>query len=64
MRVRTRSGKLGAWQRLLTALPENQAELAFLDTQRAQLETFGSQAEDLFQNQAAWKASKQDVSQQ
>src|SRR5690349_5775923 len=64
MRETTRSGKLGEWQRLLTALQVNQADLAFLDNQRTQLETLVGQTEDLFQSQASLAASKQDASQQ
>ncbi|HEX3126834.1 MAG TPA: hypothetical protein VH394_05850 [Thermoanaerobaculia bacterium] len=60
----TRSGKLGEWQRLKSALQVNQAELPELQLQRAQFETFLGQAEDLFQTQAAHAASKQQASQQ
>jgi methionyl-tRNA synthetase len=54
---------LGEWQRLLAALQVNQTELVFLDTQRTQLETLVGQAEDFFQSQASFAASKQDASQ-
>jgi transcriptional regulator with XRE-family HTH domain len=64
MRESTRSGKLGEWQRLQTALQVNQAELPHLETQRTQFETLVGQAEDLFQSQAALSASKQEASQQ
>jgi hypothetical protein len=55
---------LGEWQRLLTALQVNQAELPELENQMAQFDTLVGQAEDLFQSQAALSASKQEVSQQ
>ncbi len=64
MRETTRSGRLGGWQRLLAALEMNQADLPFLETQRTQLKTMVSQAEDLFQSQASLSASKQAASQQ
>jgi hypothetical protein len=60
----TRSGKLGEWQRLKSALQVNQADLPELENQSAQFETFLGQAEDLFQSQAALAASKQQASQQ
>ena len=60
----TRSGKLGEWQRLSTALQVNQTELPELENQTAQFETLLSQAEDLFQSQASFAASKQRASQQ
>jgi hypothetical protein len=63
MRATTQSGQLGEWKRLMGALEVNQAELAFLDTQRTQLGTMVSQAEDFFQSQASLAASKQDASQ-
>jgi hypothetical protein len=64
MRETTRSGKLGDWKRLLVALEMNQADLPFLETQRAQLGTMVGQAEDFFQNQASFAASKQQASRQ
>jgi hypothetical protein len=60
----TRSGKLGEWQRLKAALQTNQTDLPELQLQMTQFETLVSQAENLFQNQAALAASKQTVSQQ
>ena len=63
MRETTRSGQLGEWQRLLSALQVNQADLPHLETHRTQLETMVGQAEDYFQSQAALAASKQDASQ-
>jgi hypothetical protein len=60
----TRSGKLGEWQRLKSALQVNQADLPELENQMTQFETLLGQAEDLFQSQAAFAASKQDASQQ
>ncbi len=64
MREKTRSGKLGEWQRLLTALHENEADLPSLSLASAQLGTLVGQAGDLFQQQAALSASRQAVSQQ
>jgi hypothetical protein len=64
MREKTRSGKLGDWQRLLAALHENEADLPELVSASAQLGTLVGQAGDLFQQQAALSASKQTVSQQ
>jgi hypothetical protein len=60
----TRSGKLGEWQRLKSALQVNQADLPELENQSAQFETLLGQAEDYFQSQAAFAASKQQASQQ
>jgi hypothetical protein len=60
----TRSGKLGEWQRLKSALQVNQPDLPQLENQCAQFETFLGQAEDLFQSQASFAASKQQASQQ
>ncbi|MES1243479.1 MAG: hypothetical protein ABUT39_17860 [Acidobacteriota bacterium] len=60
----TRSGKLGAWQRLLAALQVNLADFPHLETQRTQLVALVAQAEDLFQNQAALTASRQKATQQ
>lgn len=60
----TRSGKLGEWQRLKSALQVNQADLPELENQMAQFGTLLGQAEDLFQSQAAYAASKQQASQQ
>jgi hypothetical protein len=60
----TRSGRLGEWQRLKTALQVNQEDLPELENQRAQFETLVGQAQDLFQSQAALAASKQETSQQ
>lgn len=60
----TRSGKLGEWQRLQTALEVNQGELPELENQREQFGLLVAQAEDLFQSQAALAADKQQVSQQ
>ena len=60
----TRSGKLGEWQRLKSALQVNQADLPELENQMTQFETLLGQTEDLFQSQAAFAASKQQASQQ
>lgn len=60
----TRSGKLGEWQRLKSALQVNQADLPELVNQSAQFETLLGQAEDFFQSQASFAASKQEASQQ
>lgn len=64
MRETTRSGKLGEWQRLMSALQVNQTELEHLEPHRTQFETLVNQAEDLFQGQAALLAQKQEASQQ
>ena len=64
MRETTYSGQLGSWQRLKAALQVNQAELPHLEAQMTQFETLVSQAEDIFQSQAALVASKQEASQQ
>jgi hypothetical protein len=60
----TRSGQLGEWQRLKTALQVNQPDLPELEHHRAQFEALVGQAEALFQSQAALAASKQQLSQQ
>jgi hypothetical protein len=60
----TRSGKLGEWQRLRSALQVNQGDLPELENQMAQFETLLGQTEDFFQSQAALAASKQQASQQ
>lgn len=60
----TRSGRLGDWQRLLLALQDNQASLPELLAASTQLAALVGQAEDLFQQQAALTASKQEASQQ
>jgi hypothetical protein len=63
MKERTRSGLFGEWQRLSAALQANQTDLPHLETQRTQFTTLLGQAENLFQDQAALTASKQEASQ-
>jgi hypothetical protein len=60
----TRSGKLGEWQRLKAALQVNRPDLPELENQMAQFDTLLGQAEDFFQSQASFAASKQQASQQ
>jgi hypothetical protein len=60
----TRSGKLGEWLRLKTALQVNEPELEFLEAQRAQFDMLFGQTDDLFQSQAALAALKQKASQE
>jgi hypothetical protein len=64
MSEKTRSGKLGEWQRLLSALQENVADLPSLVLSSERFEMLVDQARELFQQQAALSASKQVASQQ
>jgi len=61
---RTQSGKLGDWQRLNVVVQANSADLAHLETSRARLETLQSQGVDLTKEQGAFRANKQEKSQQ
>ncbi len=59
----TRSGNLGDWQRLATALTQNEAELPELSGAQGRLETLIAQVQDYLQRQATHAAAKQDASQ-
>src|SRR5438132_378493 len=61
---RTNSGKLGSWQRLNVTVQANSADLPQLEAQRLRLETLIGQGVDLTKEQLAFRASKQDKSQQ
>lgn len=61
---RTNSGKLGNWQRLNAMLQANSADLPQLEAQRLRLETLIGQGVDLTKEQLAFRASKQEKSQQ
>jgi len=61
---RTNAGKLGSWQRLNVTVQANSADLPQLEVQRARLETLIGQGLDLTKEQLAFRASKQDKSQQ
>ena len=63
-RERTNSGKFGNWQRLNVTMQANSADLPHLETSRARLETLLSQGMDLTKEQLAFRASKQEKSQQ
>jgi hypothetical protein len=61
---RTHSGKFGEWQRLNVAVQANSTDLPHLETSRARLETLQGQGVDLTKEQAAFRANKQEKSQQ
>jgi len=63
-RERTNSGKLGEWLRLNVSVQANGVDLAHLETSRARLEALQAQGVDLSKEQGAFRASKQDRSQQ
>jgi len=63
-RERTQSGKLGEWSRLGVTVRANSADLPHLDTPVSQLETLLAQGMDLTKEQLAFRASKQERSQQ
>ncbi|HEY2740385.1 MAG TPA: hypothetical protein VGK45_18380 [Thermoanaerobaculia bacterium] len=58
------SEMLGIWQRLLEAFVANTGDLGHLEVPRAKLATLYSKAVDITTQQAAFKASKQESSQQ
>jgi hypothetical protein len=58
----TYAGKLGDWQRILTPLAANAADLPHLEMPRAQLATLLAQAVDIKQQQAAGRAVKETAS--
>ncbi|HEX3128305.1 MAG TPA: hypothetical protein VH394_13325 [Thermoanaerobaculia bacterium] len=60
----TREAKLKSWQHLLFAMEENQPDLAYLDTYRAQLETLLRQARELLELQAGLTGLKQGATKQ
>jgi hypothetical protein len=55
---------LGEWQRLNVSVKANGADLAHLEASRARLEVLQVQVVDLAKEQGAFRASKQDRSQQ
>jgi hypothetical protein len=55
---------LGSWQRLNVTVQANSADLPQLEAQRLRLETLIGQGLDLTKEQLAFRASKQDKSQQ
>ena len=57
-------GKAGEWRGLLASVGANVAELAHLEVPRTRLEALQGRAEDLFRQQAALAASKQEISRQ
>jgi hypothetical protein len=57
----TKSGKLGEWQRLQTAIEANQDDLSELAGSLARFQTALGQAEQLAGRQAAHAASKQET---
>jgi len=63
-RERTQSGKLGEWSRLGVTVRANSADLPHLDTPVSQLEALLAQGVDLTKEQGAFRASKQERSQQ
>jgi hypothetical protein len=60
----THSGKLGEWLRLNVVMQANSADLPHLETSRLRLETLQGQGVDITKDQAAFKAGKQEKSQQ
>lgn len=63
-RERTQSGKLGEWNRLGVTVRANSADLPQLEVPVARLEALLAQGVDLTKEQGAFRASKQDKSQQ
>jgi len=63
-RERTQSGKLGEWSRLGVTVRANIADLPHLDTPVSQLEALLAQGVGLTKEQSAFRASKQERSQQ
>jgi hypothetical protein len=61
---RTQSGQFGEWQRLNVVIQANSVDLAHLETSRARLETLQLQGLDITKEQAAFRANKQEKSQQ
>jgi len=63
-RERTQSGKLGEWNRLGVTVRANSSDLPHLDTPVSQLEALLAQGVSLTKEQGAFRASKQERSQQ
>ena len=61
---RTQSGKLGGWNRLGVTVRANGAELPHLEIPVTRLETLLAQGLDLTKEQAVFRASKQEKTQQ
>ncbi len=59
----TYTGKLGDWQRILTSIAANAADLPQLEIPRAQLAALLAEALDVKQQQAASRATKETASQ-
>ena len=62
-RVRTRSGMLGAWQRLLDAMGANTTDLPHLEASRSMFAEHLDQTQALLRRQVALAAEKQQSSQ-
>ena len=60
----TYAGMVGSWQRWIAALVANEADLAYLQIPREQLESMRLQGQDLIQRQSELAAAKQELSQQ
>lgn len=63
-RERTQSGKLGDWSRLGATVRENSADLPHLETSVQRLEALQTQGVDLTKEQRAFRAIKQEKTQQ
>jgi hypothetical protein len=63
-RERTQSAKLGGWNRLGVTVRANSADLPHLETSVARLETLLARGVDLTKEQAVFRASKQEKTQQ
>lgn len=63
-RERTQSAKFGGWNRLGMTVRANSAALPHLEASVARLETLLAQGLDLTKEQAAFRASKQEKTQQ
>jgi predicted nucleic acid-binding Zn ribbon protein len=63
MSATTRSGKVEEWQQILTALEENEAELANLADARRRLEAMVNETLAVAQRQASLAAGKHEASQ-
>lgn len=61
---RTNAGKFGSLQRLAIALATNNSEIQHLGVSREKLEGMLAQAQEIFQQQAARTAAKQEASRQ
>jgi len=63
-RERTQSGKFGDWTRISATVRANSAALPHLETSVARLEVLLAQGVDLTKEQAVFRASKQEKTQQ